>query len=254
MRPPFVGGYTDTPDADPIHLYDTVAVALDASRYLNNGEPSGLTAWLDALDIAPGSRFLHIGCGVGHYTAPVAHVVSSEGNVLALEADSSLAEQARKHLAAYVNVEVRCATGVDPADGCFDAIFVNAGATEVLSSWLDRLCDAGRILLPLTTERYVPAIPVGHVGVGHMPRVERQMDSYAAPVSARWPECGAESSTRSSRRAAFLLTAQRMCSRSNSHPIAPPACPPALAPLAIEFGFAAWPPATRCPRHQPFFS
>ena len=166
--------------ADPIHLYDTVAVALDAGRYLNNGEPSGLAAWLDALDIVPGIRFLHIGCGVGYYTALVAHVVASYGAVLALEADPALAAQARQNLAAYVNVEVRCATGVDPADRRFDAIFVNAGATEVLPSWLDRLSDTGRMLLPLTTERSMPAIAGGHIGVGNMLRIERQMDSYAA--------------------------------------------------------------------------
>jgi protein-L-isoaspartate O-methyltransferase len=91
MRPPFTGGYVETPDADPIHLYDTVAVALDASRHLNNGEPSGLVGWLDALDIGRGSRFLHIGCGVGYYTAIVAHAASSDGVVLALEADPELA-------------------------------------------------------------------------------------------------------------------------------------------------------------------
>jgi protein-L-isoaspartate(D-aspartate) O-methyltransferase len=68
MRPPFTGGYVETPDAAPTHLYDSVVVALDASRYLNNGEPSGLAAWLDALEIRHGCRFLHIGCGVGYYT------------------------------------------------------------------------------------------------------------------------------------------------------------------------------------------
>jgi protein-L-isoaspartate(D-aspartate) O-methyltransferase len=132
MRPPFMGGYVETPDADPIHLYDTVAVALDASRHLNNGEPSGLLGWLDALDIGRGIRFLHIGCGVGYYTAIVAHAASSDGVVLALEADPELAGRARQNLAAYGNVTVRCATSANPTDGCFDAIFVNAGATEIM--------------------------------------------------------------------------------------------------------------------------
>jgi protein-L-isoaspartate(D-aspartate) O-methyltransferase len=49
MRPPFMGEYVETPDADPAHLYDTVVVALDASRYLNNGEPSGLAAWMRSM-------------------------------------------------------------------------------------------------------------------------------------------------------------------------------------------------------------
>lgn len=178
MRPPFMGGYVETPDADPIHLYDTVAVALDASRHLNNGEPSGLLEWLDALDIGRGIRFLHIGCGIGYYTAIVAHAASSDGVILALEADPGLAGRARQNLAAYGNVTVRCATGANPTDGCFDAIFVNAGATEILPSWLDQLCDRGRLLVPLTTARH--GVGNGQIGLGQVLRVEQRGESYDA--------------------------------------------------------------------------
>ena len=185
MRPPFTGGYVETPDADPTHLYDTVAVALDTTRHLNNGEPSGLTAWLDALDISRGIRFLHVGCGVGYYTAVVAHVVSPDGAVLALEADPRLADLARRHLAGYGNIEARCATGPNPADGQFDAVFINAGATEVLPSWLDRLADRGRLLVPLTTTQSIGGIGEDHIGLGHMLRVERRSDSYLARFISR---------------------------------------------------------------------
>jgi protein-L-isoaspartate(D-aspartate) O-methyltransferase len=180
MRPPFTGGYVETPDDDPTHLYDTVVVALDASRCLSNGEPSGLTAWLDTLDVGRGIRFLHIGCGAGYYTAVVAHAVSRQGAVLALEADSQLADDAHRNLAAYLNVEVRCATGPTLADGDFDAIFVNAGATEIVPSWLDRLADGGRLLVPLTTTRSITGAGGGEIGLGHMLRVERRTDSYLA--------------------------------------------------------------------------
>jgi protein-L-isoaspartate(D-aspartate) O-methyltransferase len=180
MRPPFTGGYVETPDNDPTHLYDTVVVALDASRYLNNGEPSGLAAWLDALEVSPDVRFLHIGCGVGYYTALVAHVASPRGLILALEADPELADLARQNLAAYTNVEVRHATGPTPADGLFDAVFVNAGATEILPSWLDRLADGGRLLVPLTTTRSINRVGGDQIGLGHMLRVERRTESYLA--------------------------------------------------------------------------
>ena len=36
------GSYRTTEDADPKHLYHNVLVAIDASRKLNNGQPSGL--------------------------------------------------------------------------------------------------------------------------------------------------------------------------------------------------------------------
>lgn len=180
MRSPFTGGYVATPDSDPRHVYDTVVVALDAGRHLNNGEPSGLAAWLDALDVGRGIRFLHIGCGAGYYTAVVAHAASPQGVVLALEADPELTDPAQKNLVDYVNVEVRCATSPTSANGHFDAVFVNAGATEILPSWLDRLAEGGRLLVPLITTRSVNGVGGGQIGVGHMLRVERRRDSYLA--------------------------------------------------------------------------
>ncbi len=37
MRLVFPLAYEDTPDADPVHVYDDVMVALDPERMLNNG-------------------------------------------------------------------------------------------------------------------------------------------------------------------------------------------------------------------------
>jgi hypothetical protein len=48
--------YRTTDDADPRHLYHNVLVAIDAERRLNNGQPSGLALWFDALDLQKGDR------------------------------------------------------------------------------------------------------------------------------------------------------------------------------------------------------
>src|ERR1051326_2977293 len=89
--------YEITPDDDPGHLYDTVLVALDAARGLNNGEPKSLLRFLDMLDLAPGDRFLHIGCGVGYYTAIAGQAVLPGGKVVGVELDPGLAERARQN-------------------------------------------------------------------------------------------------------------------------------------------------------------
>jgi protein-L-isoaspartate(D-aspartate) O-methyltransferase len=78
-------GYTSTPDADPAHLYHDVVVAIDAPRQLNNGQPSFLAFCLDSLDLKAGERVVHIGCGVGYYTAIIAEVIGPKGHVLAQE-------------------------------------------------------------------------------------------------------------------------------------------------------------------------
>jgi protein-L-isoaspartate(D-aspartate) O-methyltransferase len=42
-------------------------------------------------DPRPGDHAVHIGAGVGHYTAIVAHMVGSGGRVTAIEYESGLA-------------------------------------------------------------------------------------------------------------------------------------------------------------------
>jgi protein-L-isoaspartate(D-aspartate) O-methyltransferase len=170
----FGRGYEWTPDDDPRHLCDNVLVALDASRNLNNGEPVGLLRWLDDLALAPGERVLHIGCGVGYYTAIAAAAVPG-GSVVGIELDPGLADRARRNLAHTPNATLVTGDGSAPPSGPFDAIFVNAGVTEPLPAWLDALAPGGRLLLPMTV-----AVPGQGFGGGHMLLVTRQPAGLAA--------------------------------------------------------------------------
>lgn len=189
LRP---GGYEWTPDADPRHLYDNVLVALDPGRGLNNGEPAVLLRCLDALALAPDAHVLHVGCGVGYYTAIAAAAVP-RGRVVGIEVDARLAELARRNLAGTPNTTVNAGDGSSLSTGSFDAIFVNAGATEPLRGWLDALSPGGRLLVPLTV-----SLPSAGVGVGHMLLVTKRPAAFAAHfvspvgifhcVGARTPE------------------------------------------------------------------
>jgi protein-L-isoaspartate(D-aspartate) O-methyltransferase len=175
LRPSeFARGYQLTPDDDPRHLYDNVLVALDARRNLNNGEPAALLRWLDDLDLAPGDRFLHLGCGVGYYTAIAAEAVA-RSTVLAVELDPHLAERARRNLEPWPNVTVVTGDGSQPLDLPFDAILVNAGATEPLPTWLDSLRAGGRLLVPMTVD-----LPQPGLGAGHMLLVARSSSAFSA--------------------------------------------------------------------------
>jgi hypothetical protein len=62
-------GYRRTPDDDPRHLYHNVLVALVAKRRLNNGQPSFLAGLMRAARIAQAEHVVHLGCGVGYYSA-----------------------------------------------------------------------------------------------------------------------------------------------------------------------------------------
>jgi protein-L-isoaspartate(D-aspartate) O-methyltransferase len=171
------GGYTTTVDADPVHLYRDVLVAIDAQRMLNNGHPSSLAAWFDALDLQSGDRVLHIGCGVGYYTAVLAETVGATGHVTGVEIDAGLAARARTSLAYLGHVSVVAGDGAALDCGPCDAIFVNAGATEPQRAWLDGLRDGGRLLLPLTVS---VADETNMLGMGMMLKVTRHGAAYAA--------------------------------------------------------------------------
>jgi protein-L-isoaspartate(D-aspartate) O-methyltransferase len=139
-----------TADADPARVYHNITVAIDPERQLFNGQPSMLAGWIDVLDLARGGRVMHLGCGLGYYTALMGRVVGETGRVVALEADPALAERAQANLIAMPWVDVRAADGRDVGGETFDAILINAGVTHPLPSWLDALAPGGRMILPLT--------------------------------------------------------------------------------------------------------
>jgi protein-L-isoaspartate(D-aspartate) O-methyltransferase len=159
-------------------LYHNVLVAIDAARYLNNGQPSALARWIDVLELKPGDSVYHLGCGVGYYTAIMAEVVGSSGRVAASEVDPTLADRARENLAAYPNVSVYTGDGATFDPGTCDAMLINAGVTHPNPLWLERLGERGRIVLPLTS-----AMGTANAGTGVVAKVTRRGNGFAAQVA-----------------------------------------------------------------------
>jgi protein-L-isoaspartate(D-aspartate) O-methyltransferase len=150
---PDEAGYRSTPDADPRRLYEDVAVAIDASRLLNNGAPGFLAHIFDALSIREGETVAHIGCAVGYYSALLAEIVGPGGRVIAVELDPVLCERARHHLRRWPRVEVRHADGTrEPCEGV-DVVWVHGGVTHPQPRWLEALAPGGRAAMPLTAIR-----------------------------------------------------------------------------------------------------
>ena len=139
-----------TPDADACHVYHNCSIAIDAARQLFNGAPGVVAASIDALSLTRGARVLHVGAGLGYYSAVLAQIVDDAGRVLAIEVDPALAAEARANLASVPWVEVRTGDAAAPLDERFDAILVSAGVTHPPRTWLDALELGGRIILPLT--------------------------------------------------------------------------------------------------------
>jgi len=146
-------GYETSPSADLVYLYDDVLVGIIPERKLNNGQP-----WLHALLVAAapprtGEHAVHVGAGVGYYTAILRHLVGRRGRVTAIEFDTGLAERLAANFRDAENVRVIQGDGAAADFDDADVIYVNAGVTRPPGSWLDRLRDGGRLILPMTSSK-----------------------------------------------------------------------------------------------------
>ena len=73
------GGYRATPDPDPVYLYTDDVIGILPERNLNNGQPSLHAALIAAAAPQPGEHVVHVGAGVGYYTAILAELVGARG-------------------------------------------------------------------------------------------------------------------------------------------------------------------------------
>lgn len=140
--------YFDTPNADPIHLYQNALVALDATKGINNGEPFLHAAWLGAAAPQRGDVVCHIGAGSGYYTAILSVLALPGGRVEAFEIEPGLAEKARKNLQAFECVTVTQGDATQLPLPASDLIYVNAGVLAPPSAWLRALLPQGRLIFP----------------------------------------------------------------------------------------------------------
>ena len=105
---------------------------------------------LEALELLPTDRVLEIGTGSGYVTALLAELT---GQVISIERHESLAESARRLLAAlgYSNARVVTGDGTRgfPEAAPYDAIIVSAAALTVPPALPAQLAEGGRMIIPV---------------------------------------------------------------------------------------------------------
>lgn len=175
----WLGGYMRTPDADPAWLYSDILVGIAPERGLNNGQPSAHATWIAAAAPQPGDHVVHVGAGVGYYSAVMAHMVGESGMLTAIEFDAGLAERAAANLAHLGHARVIQGDGGSLPLTPADVIYVNAGASRPAETWLDALKDGGRLILPLTTAANFAQRDLGRPS-GAVFRITRRGEAFAA--------------------------------------------------------------------------
>jgi protein-L-isoaspartate(D-aspartate) O-methyltransferase len=128
--------------------------AADGRPISSSSQPAVMAMMLEQLGVAPGQRVLEIGAGTGYNAALIAHLVGPTGQVVTVDVDADVADQARENLttAGVSGVTVVCADGAAgfaPA-GPYDRIIVTAGAWDLAPAWWEQLAAGGRLVVPLS--------------------------------------------------------------------------------------------------------
>src|SRR5262249_28621288 len=102
------------------------------------------------LDLSAGLRVLEIGAGTGYNAALLAHVV---GEVVSIDVDREVLEDARRHLESFPNRRVALCHADGrlgwPAGAPYDRIQVTAASEDLEPAWLEQLTRGGIVQAPI---------------------------------------------------------------------------------------------------------
>jgi protein-L-isoaspartate(D-aspartate) O-methyltransferase len=147
------GGTRRLTGADPVVLDPDLVIALDPARGVNNGSPSLHAKLIEALGRKPGEHIVHIGAGAGYYSAILAELVGSSGEVTAVEFDAALAEGAKTFLSGRSNVRIVHRDGARWPETSADGVYVNFAVARPADRWIEGLAAGGRLVFPARRSR-----------------------------------------------------------------------------------------------------
>jgi protein-L-isoaspartate(D-aspartate) O-methyltransferase len=142
------GQYIETPNDDPINVYQNFAIALNPAKGINNGEPHLHAQWIGAVSPRPGETAIQIGLGMGYYSAILSLLVQPCGCLIGFELDQEMAEASRINLAMFDNVSIVTGNATSLNLPPSDIIYVSASVTAPPTHWLASLRLNGRIVFP----------------------------------------------------------------------------------------------------------
>ncbi|HZB95377.1 MAG TPA: methyltransferase domain-containing protein, partial [Herpetosiphonaceae bacterium] len=159
------------PDVAPEQVYRDEAISTkqqDGVSISASSQPAIMAIMLEQLGLEPGQRVLEIGAGTGYNAALMAHIVGDAGQVVTIDIDDDIVENARAHLATagFGQVQVVCADGAlgYPEAAPYDRIILTVGASDIAPAWWEQLKPGGRLVLPLAIHGMQASVAFEHAG------------------------------------------------------------------------------------------
>jgi len=153
------------PDVDLDRVYSGAAIP---TKHSDKGDPISsssevaiMALMLDALRLERGQRVLEIGAGTGYNAAILAELVGVE-NVVTLEIDPEIADDARAHLraAGYDALRVETCDGwMGWSEGApYARLELTAATADISPHWVDQLEEGGVLVAPLMLRPHAQAL------------------------------------------------------------------------------------------------
>ncbi len=119
----------------------------------SSSQPTIMALMLEQLAVERGHHVLEIGAGTGYNAALLAELVGPAGEVVTVDIDEAVADEARGHLdrAGYGRVRVVTADGAAglAERAPFDRVVATVGVWDLAPAWFEQLAENGRLLIPL---------------------------------------------------------------------------------------------------------
>lgn len=137
----------------------------------SSSQPAMMAIMLAQLHLAAGHRVLEIGAGTGYNAALISEITGPSGQVVSVDIDPEVAQEARDHLAAagYPDVTVLAADGAGGAGGHapYDRLIATVGVADLSPAWLSQVAPDGRIVVPLDVRGAQLSVAFERAADGH---------------------------------------------------------------------------------------
>jgi protein-L-isoaspartate(D-aspartate) O-methyltransferase len=119
----------------------------------SSSQPPRMAIMLEQLNLELGHRVLEVGAGTGYNAGLIGYLIGNEGQVVSMDIDEDIVENARENLnaAGCKNVQVVWGDGGlgYPEAAPYDWIILSVGAWDIAPAWVEQLKSGGILLLPL---------------------------------------------------------------------------------------------------------